>query len=85
MVSKSPVHPSTVLPTSQGLQKGIIYGGKITKTSYSEEQILMAGKKMQEKEEKEEEESCFYWSNALKYSVMIYGAYSLHLDRRRYE
>ena len=31
MVTKSPVHPSRVLPTSQGFQKGIICGVTMTK------------------------------------------------------
>ena len=34
MVTKSPVDPSRVLPMSQGFQKGIICGGKMTKNSY---------------------------------------------------
>ena len=44
MVTKSPVHPSRVLPMSQGFEKGIICGGKMTKNSYCDGH-LMAGKK----------------------------------------
>ena len=43
MVIKSPVHPSRVLPMSQGFQKGIICWGKMTKNSYCNGH-LMAGK-----------------------------------------
>ena len=40
MVSKSPVHPSRVLPTSQGFQKGIICGGKMIKNLYSDGHLM---------------------------------------------
>ena len=40
MVTKSPVHPSRVLPTSQGFQKGIICGGKMIKNSYCDGHLM---------------------------------------------
>ena len=60
MVTKSPLHPSRVLPASQGFQKGIICGGKMTKNSYCDGH-LMAGKNFFGEEEEGEEEGKLFF------------------------